>query len=208
MNSGDLIIGEFVEKVFHFDCLESTNSFAKNLRELPQCGLFVVIADEQSAGRGQRENSFWSPVGGLYVSIICPLADIGKHFHLNRAVSLAISDSIKVRRPDADVSIKWPNDIYMFDKKVCGILLESTLHSTRHVVVGFGLNVNTDIGLVSSDLRHRIAVMKAPSGSNIDIKDLLGDICGRFQAYRVGDPEAQHALYLRRFDWPTARTAW
>src|SRR5271157_177410 len=116
----------FVEKAYHFQSINSTNTFAKSLVCLPANGICVITADRQTAGRGQRDNTFFSGTdGGLYASIVCPISDIQSHFMYNRAISLAICHAIEGKVPLSLVRIKWPNDIYWSDRKICGILLES-----------------------------------------------------------------------------------
>jgi BirA family transcriptional regulator, biotin operon repressor / biotin---[acetyl-CoA-carboxylase] ligase len=196
MNRITIIADNFVENIFHYSTIDSTNSLAKNVLDLPKHGLCVIWADTQSAGRGQRDNSFYSPLGGLYASLICPIADITKHFELNRAVSLAIRDAVAALCPGAALSIKWPNDIYWSGKKICGILLESTLHSTRHLVVGFGINVNGDHDFFPGVLRESATSMEIQTNTSFDIAQLLWDICRRFQTNRFIDPRLLHSIYV------------
>jgi len=198
MNTNGFIFDDFVEKSFHFKRIDSTNSFAKNLSDAPRNGLFVIVSDEQSTGRGQRDNVFCSPPGGLYVSLICPIADISRHFTLNRGVSLAVCDAVSALCPGAALSIKWPNDVFLSDKKVCGILLESMLYSTRHLVVGFGVNVNGEYNQFPRELRNSLTSLKIQTQKAFDIPTLLCDICRRFQAYRFSGPVDTHALYIDR----------
>jgi BirA family transcriptional regulator, biotin operon repressor / biotin---[acetyl-CoA-carboxylase] ligase len=189
----------FIEKVFHFQSIDSTNTFAKSLESLPGEGLYIIDADRQTAGRGQRENQFFSDIdGGLYVSIVCPISDIQTHFIYNRAISLAICQSIEYKAPFSQVRIKWPNDIYWSDKKVCGILLESLPLSARHLVVGFGINVNIAREQFPPGIRELATSMMIETGQQFDRAALLRDICRLFQEYlRLSSGEA-HDLYRER----------
>jgi BirA family biotin operon repressor/biotin-[acetyl-CoA-carboxylase] ligase len=188
----------FVEKYFHFGSIESSNDFAKGLDHFPGSGIFIVHADMQTKGRGQRGNSFYSGEGGLYATIICPLRDINIHFALNRAVSLAIAEAVEARAAGALLSIKWPNDILWAEKKVCGILLESLNRSGSQIAVGFGINVNATADQFPSAIRSSATSMSIETGSRFDVGELLSDICIRFQGYRFMQVSKAHDRYRKR----------
>ena len=192
----------FIEKVYHFQSIDSTNTFAKGLEHLPVRGLCIIAADRQTAGRGQRENLFFSDTdGGLYVSIVCPISDINAHFVYNQAISLSICQSIEDKVPIVQrgpIRIKWPNDIYWSDKKLCGILLESLPRSPLHLVVGFGINVNITREQFPLSIREHATSMMIETGQRFDCAALLCDICRFFQEYlRLPGSEA-HGLYRKR----------
>lgn len=110
----------------------------------------VVSARQQTAGRGQRGNSWESEPGkNLTLSILLRPQHIDTHvpFVLSAAVALGVHDTVASllnNFSDREVSIKWPNDIYIADSKVAGILIENSLdgHRLRHSIIGIGLNVN------------------------------------------------------------------
>lgn len=138
-----MIIGS---KILTFDTLTSTNSTAINLisSEKPGEGT-IVCAAFQNAGRGQPGNSWESEAGkNLLFSIILYPAIIKpeNQFLVSMTVSLGMFDYLNNIFPG--VSIKWPNDIYVEDDKIAGILLESSTMEDRvmYMVAGIGLNVN------------------------------------------------------------------
>lgn len=105
----------------------------------------IVTTDNQTAGRGQRGNSWDSAPGkNLTFSIILKpgFVAIVQQFDLNIAVSLGITDYLNTEKNGFEV--KWPNDIYFNDRKVCGILLHNTIKGNHiaHTIAGIGLNVN------------------------------------------------------------------
>lgn len=138
----------FVGKVFHyFPELPSTNTFAKELisKSNPSEGT-VVYTDFQSAGRGQIGSKWLSNAGkNLLLSIILrpKFLPIRQQFALNQAVALGIYDFF-ANVHNVDVKIKWPNDIYVNNRKIGGILIENTLSGStfQAAVVGIGLNIN------------------------------------------------------------------
>ncbi len=133
--------------VFMPEC-HSTNTFALQLCQHPTSIAegTVVITDHQTAGRGQRGNVWLAEPGlNLTFSIILKPAflAVSDQFYLNIFTSLAIQDYLK-ERGCKDVAIKWPNDILIGEKKICGILIENQISGSRisHTVIGIGLNIN------------------------------------------------------------------
>ena len=138
----------FVGKTIHqFESLESTNDYASKLisKSSPIEGT-VVKTSFQSAGKGQI-GRYWSSEADKNVlcSIILKPAKIAPRdqIYLLMAISLAITDVLEDYSVDG-LSIKWPNDVYVHDSKICGILIQNTLMDQRIVysVIGIGLNVN------------------------------------------------------------------
>ncbi len=124
----------------------STNSYlAGRAIDLPHAT--VVSTYNQTAGRGQRGNSWESePNKNLSFSVLLRPKNIiaRQQFYLSEAVSIAIVNTLKRHIPNQKVSIKWPNDIYVNDMKICGILIENTLsgYNISQSIVGVGLNIN------------------------------------------------------------------
>jgi BirA family biotin operon repressor/biotin-[acetyl-CoA-carboxylase] ligase len=196
----------FIEQLLHFDALDSTNTFAKDLAALPASGLTVICTDVQRGGRGRGDNKFFSEInGGLYASIVCFVPDITVHFAYNRAISLAICDAIQNRFEFSPLFIKWPNDIYWQDKKLCGILLENIPGRQNHIIIGLGINVNLEENDFPHDLRDIATSILAETGVKIDIHELLYDILTLFWNYSVLPRAGAHALYEERLYCPGAQ---
>ena len=110
----------------------------------------IVVARQQTAGRGRLGRSFFSPTEGIYLSIIIsPRFDITKHTLVTVATAVAVADAVdSVCGQDEETKIKWVNDIYLHGRKICGILTEGVtdFESGRieHLVVGIGINTTTD----------------------------------------------------------------
>ena len=129
--------------------LEETASTNTALRAMPDAPhATVVAARRQTAGRGQRGNTWESePEKNLTFSILVRPLGIPpvRQMAISRAVSLAIVRWLDSYLPEGEeASIKWPNDIYVGDRKICGILIEHVLSSGRidRTVIGAGINVN------------------------------------------------------------------
>lgn len=129
--------------IYHFEELGSTNDEAQ--KEIYGHG-DVIVAERQSAGRGQRGNKWLSGEGlNLTLSaVLCPegVVDVRNQFLILQATALAICDML--HGYGLAPKIKWTNDIYIGDKKIVGILIENKLSSSRLVrsIIGIGINVN------------------------------------------------------------------
>lgn len=131
-------------EVHLFDSLDSTNRYAKVLASEHPEKPSLVVATYQSGGRGRLGRSFFSPKGGLYLSVLLP-----KAFELESAQLITSAASVAALKAIEEVGgmrcqIKWVNDLYLEGRKVCGILTEGVLgvESGRlsAVVVGIGIN--------------------------------------------------------------------
>jgi BirA family biotin operon repressor/biotin-[acetyl-CoA-carboxylase] ligase len=135
----------------------------------------VVITHHQTAGRGQRGNT-WQSGKGLNLTFSAVLNPVfltaTQQFILNKAVALAIHDVVNKYAPGS-VRVKWPNDIMIGDKKVCGILIENQITGDRigRSIVGIGLNVNQAV--FDSPLATSISV---DSGKAIDLAEVFENL--------------------------------
>lgn len=190
------------------DSIGSTNTY---LRELnggdPDFDYEVAVADFQTAGRGQKGNSWESEQGkNLLFSILAHPRNlkVQEQFYISEAVALAVSDSvITASGPEYApyFSVKWSNDIYYKDYKMAGILIENTLQGDRimDTVVGVGLDVNQEVFL--SDAPNPIS-LKNITGKDYDRDTLLADIVDRFIGYMERSSKQERAevdhLYRER----------
>jgi len=139
----------------HIDKVTSTNDFAfEACTKLKPVEGAVYIADEQVAGRGYHENVWISEKGkNLTMSLVlCPdfISPSGQ-FVITQIVSLAVTDMLKTLIPEDLVHIKWPNDLYIKDAKVGGILVQNSIMGDQieYSIVGIGFNVNQKVFPVS-----------------------------------------------------------
>lgn len=129
------------------DTVLSTNTELKQLAESGARELTVLAANMQTGGKGRRGRGFASPEGGLYMSILLRPDFVGEDaLFLTAAAAVAVCDGIERVSPSARPSIKWVNDIYLNEKKVCGILAEAATSDVEsgtldYVVIGIGINL-------------------------------------------------------------------
>ncbi|MBK6281348.1 MAG: biotin--[acetyl-CoA-carboxylase] ligase [Draconibacterium sp.] len=129
--------------------VESTNNYANQLvlSKAAEHGT-VVLAQYQKKGKGQQGNSWESEPGkNLLASIILfpDFLSAAKQFYLSKIASLSIVDFLKTET--SGITIKWPNDIYIDNKKVAGILIENAIkgHNLSSSIIGIGLNLNQEL---------------------------------------------------------------
>ena len=160
-----------------FDTIDSTNSEA--LRQFKESDDFTVFAAKyQTSGRGQKGTSWESAVGkNLTFSIVLKYSNlkIENQFVISKIVTLGIKRYLKSRSIDA--KIKWPNDIYVNDNKICGILIENFLSGDilSGSIAGIGLNVNQE--LFSSDAPNPIS-MKNTLNRDFKLEEELEALSG------------------------------
>lgn len=190
--------------LLQFDSLESTNKYCE-LLDLSEVEEFTVVwAHAQTAGIGQRGNHWESePDSNLTVSIILkPLfLEGGDTFRITQAVALGISDLLMELWPNHVTHIKWPNDILVDGKKICGTLISTTLQGDHiaTAVCGIGLNVNQTCfsdGIPNPTSLHLL------SGHRYVLQPLLERLIQcigiRYRQLRDGPWDILHQQYLER----------
>ena len=169
------------ETFIHLNETHSTNSYLRELimREKEQPEGTVVITDYQTAGRGQKGNSWESERGkNLTFSILLHPNHIppGKQFILSQLISIAIVGVLK--KYDRHFTIKWPNDIYWKEKKIAGMLIEVDLtgSSLSNAIIGIGININQRH--FKSDAPNPVSLTQI-TGKEHNLSELLEKILDR-----------------------------
>jgi BirA family biotin operon repressor/biotin-[acetyl-CoA-carboxylase] ligase len=141
-----LLRGTIFAEVHHFYKIGSTNTAAMAAAAEGASEGSVFLAEEQTAGRGRGANSWQSPrSSGIYCSVIVrPALPPSEVLVLSLAAGLAVRAAIEQVDSRVNIDLKWPNDVLIGGKKVCGILTEMNAEATRvrYIVVGVGINVN------------------------------------------------------------------
>lgn len=160
-----------------FKEVTSTNDKAREF-ELSGCGDCVVISDYQSAGRGRRGRSFFSPKGmGLYISFLLhPDMDISRVTPVTCMAAVATARAIE-KVTGKNPSIKWVNDLYLEDKKICGILTEGFTSiedgSLSYIVVGIGINLYMPPSGFPEDIKKTAGVVFGEGQTEANIRNRL-----------------------------------
>jgi BirA family transcriptional regulator, biotin operon repressor / biotin---[acetyl-CoA-carboxylase] ligase len=148
------------KQVYHFKSVASTMTIGRKLAKEGATEGTIVIADTQTSGRGRLNRIWLSPENNLYMSIILrpSLSDLPKLIML---ASVGVVEAIK-QVSGLDASIKWPNDVLINGKKICGILIENEIvhNAVNFSVIGIGLNIDldskgcTEIASIATSLRQ------------------------------------------------------
>jgi BirA family biotin operon repressor/biotin-[acetyl-CoA-carboxylase] ligase len=195
------------DSVVHLLEVDSTNRYVRDeaavLWKNRGTGDFAIVtAGHQTAGRGQRGNTWNSNAGEnlLFSILVRPgeTLEVSKQFLLSQAVALSIHDAMKCH--GIDTQVKWPNDIYAGNRKLAGILLELDYSGAfvEQAIIGIGLNVNQE----NFPPMDRVPVsMKMLLGRNLGINDVLATALEFFEHYYsqmlYGNREALAAEYSR-----------
>lgn len=134
------------KEIHHFHQVDSTNRVAKDLAAEGAPEGTIVLAEEQSQGKGRMNRHWHSPPGGIWMSIILrPKLPPYQVQGITLVASVAVVEAIK-EVTGLTPQIKWPNDIYIRGNKVCGILTEmqGEMDQVRNIVIGIGLNANNE----------------------------------------------------------------
>lgn len=182
--SGLLRTRAFGRNIEVHETIGSTNTRA---RDLAMAGIphgTVVIADEQREGRGRRGRSWVSPKGaGIWMSVVLrPGFKVAWASRITVIAALSVSEAV-YEATGSRPMIKWPNDLIMGNKKVCGILTEIRAcdADTDFVIAGIGLNVNTHTDQFPSDLARSATSIYQETGIHIDRNRLIADILNSFE---------------------------
>jgi len=168
------------KQIIHFDTLESTNATAIEMQNLEKIEEgFAIVSSFQQAGKGMEDNQWESEFGKNLLLSFCVCPDFIKpeeQFLLNKVVSLAVADLVKEKLPRMEVKVKWPNDIYVSNKKIAGILINNSIVGNKmsSSVIGIGLNVNQSI--FESDAPNPVS-LKILSKKDYDLDLLLYRLC-------------------------------
>lgn len=161
---------KYFKDIYVYDVVDSTQKKAHEIIE-PGSEPFIIISEEQTAGRG-RFNRAWDSQGekGLWTSLVFnPDISFRKIATFNLFISLAIAETIeKVAHINAQV--KWPNDVYVNNKKVCGFLTEVQGDSTgvNHIICGIGINLNHELTDFPNDLQQKATSLKIESNNEVN----------------------------------------
>ncbi len=148
--------------------VDSTNSRALKLAaESSLATPFLIGADQQTAGRGRGANQWWGADGSLMFSIVVDMPQLGlvaaEWPRFSLITGLAIGETISEFLPAARVGVKWPNDVWVDDRKICGILIEQGDRLSDRLVVGIGINVNNSFA-EAPEAQRRIAISMTDAG--------------------------------------------
>ncbi len=171
-------------KILTYDSVESTNLQARTIAAEGADDGTIIIANKQYGGRGRSTRRWFSPLGGLWFSMILRPKVVSEVVaQLTMLSGVAVASVLRKVCDDDRIMIKWPNDIMYSDKKICGILSESSLDeygNVSYAIVGIGINVN----LLPEDFDESVRIiatsLEIKTGRKFDCQDLLRHILNEF----------------------------
>ena len=176
-----------IAKRYQFDVIDSTNKKAKELAQQGCEHGTLVTADAQEAGVGRRGRSWSSEKGtGIYMSmVIRPQIETASVSMLTLVAALAVAKALEQMGiyEKQTPCIKWPNDLVLHKKKICGILTELTLAGTSidYVIIGIGINVSNQ--MFPEEIKHTASSILLETGQDIDRESLIVGVWDCFAAY-------------------------
>ncbi|MBP7821872.1 MAG: biotin--[acetyl-CoA-carboxylase] ligase [Saprospiraceae bacterium] len=175
-NIDTIFIGKHIQ---YFETLPSTNEFALSLvsKSKPTEGT-VILTHNQTLGKGQNGSSWiMTPDKNIALSLILypKFIQVREQFILSQAVAISVCNSI-TKYVNLPVKIKWPNDIYINNKKIAGILIQNSISgaSIQHSIIGIGINVNQQS--FADDLPHAGSIFQF-SNKEIPLDEFLCSLC-------------------------------
>lgn len=160
-------------RIHHYERVSSTNEVASKLAGRGAPEGTVVVAKAQSKGRGRLGRKWFSPPGGLWMSVV--LRPRGKPFealNITLMAGLCVAETLE-RLYGLEAVIKWPNDVRVRDKKICGVLSEMRTRGREIDYVVLGVGVNANIGFFPEDLCEVATCIRRELGREVSIKDLM-----------------------------------
>lgn len=187
----------FITERIEYEETDSTNRVAKELTTKGAKEGTLVLAKRQNGGRGRMGRSFFSPEGGIYMSMV-----LRPHISAEHALLITTCTAVAVARAiervcDVKAGIKWVNDIFVNGKKVCGILAEAgfggTSGSPDYVVLGIGINVKKQS--VPEELKEIVGCLE-DTGQTVLKEELIAAVWEEFAALY---PTVSTAVYMDEY---------
>ncbi|WP_288266930.1 biotin--[acetyl-CoA-carboxylase] ligase [uncultured Methanobrevibacter sp.] len=189
------------KNLYVFDEVKSTNTVAKFLAMNGAENGTVVISEKQTDAKGRSGKAWASPIGGIWLSLIVkPNVDYSKLPMITIGTGVAVAKAIE-RTGITSAEIKWPNDIIIHDKKVCGILTEAvtTFNTIDSVIIGVGIDANIDIEDFPEELQDGTTTLADELGRKEDENVLIRLFLEEFEKIAETFNEGDYESILK--DW-------
>ncbi len=171
------------KNIIYEEIMESTNKYAKKLGEENVTNGTVVVTKKQTAGRGRRGRNWISPEGNCYFSLLLKPSIQTEHAsRLTLVSALALAEAIK-NVVGLETQIKWPNDVVVDGKKLCGILTESSIDvdGLKYVVIGIGINVNQK--KFDPEIDSMATSLSLQLGQDVECAHMIAEFLNCFEMY-------------------------
>tara|TARA_B100001123_G_scaffold248973_1_gene277999 strand:- start:112 stop:993 length:882 start_codon:yes stop_codon:yes gene_type:complete len=205
LDSDRIVRESFVEQVRSHETIDSTNDDALEFCRNNLCSVpLLVVTSRQTAGRGRGSNQWWSSAGALTCSLVIQPAHFGiaeqQWPKASLTTGLAICLALDTLARQQEVALKWPNDVWMNRRKICGILIEvGGRRPAPTLVIGIGINVNNSFAGAPDELQEIATSLVDTTGTVFDLTGVLVEVLGEFerQLARLRDDDRQLAAEWR-----------
>jgi len=186
----------WVQRVEWYDEIDSTNNAARRalwkVTEEPPEFPALFVADQQTAGRGRLQRSWWSPRGCLMLTLAIPNNVLPQQPNewgqLALISGLAVAQTVQKFVEPRFVQLKWPNDVYVYEKKIAGVLIES---DAKVWLIGIGLNVQVDWAAAPAEVAARATCISSVGASavlpGVVLVELMVEMQQLLNAWQAGD---------------------
>jgi BirA family biotin operon repressor/biotin-[acetyl-CoA-carboxylase] ligase len=186
-----------------YSSIDSTNTLAVQLADEQAAAGTIVLADEQTGGRGVSQRRWHSPKGaGLYLSLVLRPREVPNPLLLPLLSGLGVARAIETLVRGAAVAVKWPNDLIVADRKAGGVIAEAAWSGARpkYVVLGIGVNVHQKAADFPAALRGVAISVDMAAGRKVSRLELADRIIHEVETSCLNPPEILDREFLRRFD--------
>lgn len=189
------------QHIIHKESVPSTQLIGHEIARENAPNGTIIIAEEQTAGKGRMKKNWFSDKEGLWTTLLLrPPIPPNKASELTLLAAVALREALH-ELTNLPIGIKWPNDLLIGDKKLCGILTEMQAEQDRidYVLIGFGLNVNQNEASWDASIRDIATSLKMESGKSWDKKEIVQTILKHF--------ENTYEMYLNE-GFKTIKSTW
>jgi len=163
-------------RFYNFKALSSTNDKAKEFAKKNKNNL-VIISERQERGRGRFGRKWSSGVGGLYMTVVLKEKDLDLTRYLTFIAAISVAKSVR-KLSNLNAEVKWPNDVLVNDKKICGILTETVSGKNNYALIGIGVNINQK--KFSKNITNKATSLKIETNKSYNIKNISKKIIKEF----------------------------
>jgi BirA family biotin operon repressor/biotin-[acetyl-CoA-carboxylase] ligase len=170
-------------KIYYYDEVSSTNDIAKEVAKKSDKERIVILAETQTRGKGRLERQWVSPKGGIWLSIILrPKISPKEALKLTFITSSAVAKTIQ-QLFGLKAEVKWPNDVLVNGRKICGILteIETEKNIVEFVIIGIGINADVDLEAFPREIRETATSLKHELGYGVERKTLVNTVMQNFE---------------------------
>ena len=183
----------WLKTMIRLDTVDSTNNYAKKLLAENRAVDFpaLIVAKEQTAGRGRGSKTWWSGNGAIFMTMILnadehrltremiPLFSLG--------IGLAVMNTVQKHAPGQCVQVKWPNDVFLEGKKISGTLIE--VPKPGYFVIGTGINTNSTTREAPTEIQTRITTLRDQLGNKVNNDNVIDDFITKTENILAFFPE-------------------